>query len=132
MREISQEILDHKETGVHSALVTDEYGSIQGLVTLHDILEAIVGDVRTAGEPVETPIVVREDGSWLIDGSTPVEDIKEILSVEAFPGEEEWQYHTIAGFIMYILNRIPRAGDYIEVGESAMKRLTWTGTGWTR
>ena len=85
-----------KETGIHSALVTDKYGSIQGLVTLHDILEAIVGDVRTAGEPVEMPIVVREEGSWLIDGSIPVEDIKEILTVEAFPGEEERQHHTIA------------------------------------
>ncbi|OPZ42559.1 MAG: hypothetical protein BWY93_01766 [Euryarchaeota archaeon ADurb.BinA087] len=85
-----------KETGIHSALVTDKYGSIQGLVTLHDILEAIVGDVRTAGEPVEIPIVVREEGLWLIDGSTPVEDIKEILTVEAFQGEEERQHHTIA------------------------------------
>jgi len=85
-----------KETGIHSALVTDKYGSIQGLVNLHDILEAIVGDVRTAGEPVEMPIVVREEGSWLIDGSIPVEDIKEILTVEAFQGEEERQHHTIA------------------------------------
>ncbi|OPY44339.1 MAG: hypothetical protein A4E42_01037 [Methanoregulaceae archaeon PtaU1.Bin222] len=106
-----------KESGVHSALVTDEYGSIQGLITLHDILEAIVGDVRSAGEPVETPIVVREDGSWLIDGSTPVEDIKDILSVEAFPGEDEGQYHTIAGLIMYVLNRIPSTGDYVELGD---------------
>lgn len=106
-----------KESGVHSALVTDEYGSIQGLITLHDILEAIVGDVRSAGEPVETPIVVREDGSWLIDGSTPVEDIKDILSVEAFPGEDEGQYHTIAGLIMYALNRIPSTGDYVELGD---------------
>ena len=116
-----------KETGVHSALVTDEYGSIQGLVTLHDILEAIVGDVRTAGEPVETPIVVREDGSWLIDGSTPVEDIKEILSVGTFPGEEEGQYHTIAGLIMYILNRIPRTGDHIELGEKRYEVVDMDG-----
>lgn len=106
-----------KETGLHSALVTDEYGSIQGLVTLHDILEAIVGDVGTFGEPVETPVVLREDGSWLIDGSTPVEDIKEILSVKVFPREEEGQYRTIAGLIMYVLNRIPSTGDYVVVGD---------------
>ena len=105
-----------KESGVHSALVTDEYGSVQGLVTLHDILEAIVGDVRTAGEPVETPVVVREDGSWLIDGSTPVEDLKDILSVEAFPVEEEGEYRTIAGLIMYVLDRIPVTGDHFESG----------------
>jgi putative hemolysin len=106
-----------KETGLHSALVTDEYGSVQGLVTLHDILEAIVGDVRTFGEPVETPVVVREDGSWLIDGSTQVQDIKEVLSVDTFPGEEDGQYRTIAGLIMYVLNRIPITGDHIVLGE---------------
>ena len=105
-----------KETGLHSALVTDEYGSIQGIVTLHDILEAIVGDVWTFGEPEETPVVVREDGSWLIDGSTPVEDLKDIFSVELFPGEEEGEYRTIAGLIMYILNRIPTTGDHFEIG----------------
>ncbi len=116
-----------KESGVHSALVTDEYGSVQGLVTLHDILEAIVGDVRTAGEPVETPVVVREDGSWLIDGSTPVEDIKEILSVDAFPGEEEGQYHTIAGFIMYVLNRIPKTGDHIVLGDKRYEVVDMDG-----
>lgn len=105
-----------RESGVHIALVTDEYGSIQGLITLHDILEAIVGDVRSPGEPVETPVVVREDGSWLIDGSTPVEDIKDILSLQSLPGEDEGHYRTLAGLIMYILNRIPTAGDYFKLG----------------
>ena len=69
---------------MHIALVTDEYGSIQGVITLHDILEAIVGNVHTLGEPVEIPVVVREDGSWLINGDTPIEDIKNILSVDSF------------------------------------------------
>jgi putative hemolysin len=105
-----------KETGLHIGLVTDEYGSIQGLVTLHDILEAIVGDVRTLGEPVERPVVVREDGSWLIDGGTPVDELREILSVNVFPGEEKGNYRTIAGLIMYILQRIPTTGDHIEFG----------------
>jgi putative hemolysin len=62
-----------RETGVHIALITDEYGSIQGVVTLHDILEAIVGEIRSPGEPVEAQIKVREDGSLLIDGDTPIE-----------------------------------------------------------
>ena len=105
-----------KGTGVHIALVTDEYGSIQGVITLHDILEAIVGDVRTLGEPVDTPVVVREDGSWLINGDTPVEDIKKILSVDSFPGEEQGHYRTIAGLILLILERIPKTGDHLEVG----------------
>ena len=68
-----------KETGVHIALITDEYGSIQGIITLHDIMEAIVGDVHSLGEPVEMQIVVREDGSWLVDGDTPVEKLKDSL-----------------------------------------------------
>ena len=105
-----------KASGVHIALVTDEYGSIQGVITLHDILEAIVGDVRTLGEPVDTPVVVREDGSWLINGDTPVEDIKKILSVDTFPGEEQGHYRTIAGLILFILERIPKTGEHLEAG----------------
>lgn len=103
-----------KETGVHVALITDEYGSIQGIITLHDILEAIVGDVHTLGEPVETQVVAREDGSWLIDGDTPIEKLKEVLSVDSFPGEKEGYYRTIAGLILFILQRIPKTGDHIE------------------
>lgn len=103
-----------KELGVHIALITDEYGSIQGIITLHDILEAIVGDVRSLGEPVETPVVVREDGSWLIDGDTAIEKLKDVLSVDSFPEEEEGYYRTIAGLIMYVLQRIPKTGDHIE------------------
>jgi len=105
-----------KETGVHIALVTDEYGSIQGVITLHDILEAIVGDVRTLGEPVETPIVVREDGSWLINGDTPIEDVRNALSVGSLPGEDQGHYRTIAGLILFILERIPNTGDHLGVG----------------
>lgn len=103
-----------KETGVHIALITDEYGSIQGIITLHDILEAIVGDVRSLGEPIEMQVVAREDGSWLIDGDTSVEKLKEVLSVDSFPGEKEGYYRTIAGFIMFILQRIPKTGDHLE------------------
>jgi len=105
-----------KETGVHIALVTDEYGSIQGVITLHDILEAIVGNVRTLGEPVDSPIVAREDGSWLINGDTPVEDIKKILMVDSFPGEDQGHYHTLAGLILFILERIPETGERLEAG----------------
>jgi len=104
-----------KETGVHIALVTDEYGSIQGVITLHDILEAIVGNVRTLGEPADNQIVVREDGSWLINGNTPVDNIKKILSVDSFPGEDKGHYRTLAGLILFILERIPKTGDYFEV-----------------
>ena len=105
-----------KETGVHIALITDEYGSIQGAITVHDILEAIVGDVRSLGEPVEIQVVARENGSWLIDGDTPIEKLKDVLSVDSFPGEGLGYYRTIAGMIIFILQRIPVTGDHIEFG----------------
>jgi putative hemolysin len=105
-----------KETGVHIALITDEYGIIQGVITLHDILEAIVGEVRSFGEPVEAQISVREDGSWLIDGDTPIEKLKDVLSVDSFPGEELGYYRTTAGLIIFILQRIPVTGDHIILG----------------
>jgi len=104
-----------KETGLNIALVTDEYGNFQGLITLHDVLEAIVGDVRTIRERAEMPVVFRKDGSWLIEGSTPLVDIKEILSVDRFPEEEEGLYHSVAGLMMYLLERVPVTGDYIEL-----------------
>ncbi|WP_342677195.1 hemolysin family protein [Methanofollis sp. UBA420] len=115
--EVLKLIESFKETGLNIVLVADEYGSVQGLVTLHDVLEAIVGDVRTLGERAEVPVVVREDGSWLIDGSAAVDNIKDVLSVDVFPGEEEGRYHSLAGLIMYILERIPTTGDYIELGD---------------
>ena len=105
-----------KDSGLHAALVTDEYGSVQGLITLHDILEAIVGDVATFGVPEVEPVTTMEDGSWLIDGSTPVSELRDILSVQAFPGEEEGKYRTIGGMIIYILQRIPIPGDHVEIG----------------
>jgi len=105
-----------KGTGLHSALVTNEYGSIRGIISLHDILEAIVGNVRTLGEPVDTPVVVREDGSWLINGDTPVEDLKDVLFIDSFPEEEQGHYRTIAGLIMFIMGRIPQTGDFFETG----------------
>jgi len=104
-----------RQSGEHIALVTDEYGSIQGVISLHDILEEIIGEVRSPGEPEDTPVVVREDGSWLINGHTPVEDIRNILSVASFPGEGSGHYRTLAGLILFILERIPKTGDHIEV-----------------
>jgi putative hemolysin len=106
-----------KETGVHIALITDEYGSIQGIITLHDILEAIVGEVRSFDEPVESQVKVREDGSWLIDGDAPIEKLKDVLSVDSFPGEGLGYYRTIAGLIIFILQRIPETGDHIVIGK---------------
>jgi putative hemolysin len=101
-----------RESGLPMALVTDEYGSIRGLVTLHDILESIVGGVRHLYRPEPPSIVKREDGSWLIDGDVVLEDLEEIIPVDELP--ERGSYQTLAGFIMYDLQRIPSPGDYTE------------------
>jgi putative hemolysin len=75
-----------------------------------------VGEIRSLGEPVEAQILVREDGSWLIDGDTPIEKLKDFLSVDSFPGEKLGYYRTIAGLIIFILQRIPATGDHIVLG----------------
>ena len=105
-----------KQSGTQMALVIDEYGSIQGLVTLKDILEAIVGDIPSAEELAEPQVVQREDGSWLLDGMLPVEELKEILGIGELPGEEQGLYQTTAGFVMTQLGRIPAAAEHFEWG----------------
>ena len=103
-----------KQSGTHIALAIDEYGGIQGLVTPNDILEAIVGDLPAAGEAAEPLVLQREDGSWLLDGMLPVDEFKALFHLGPLPGEEQAVYHTLAGFVIMQLGRIPRAGEYFE------------------
>ncbi len=99
-------------------LLVDEYGELQGLVTLSDVLSSIVGDLPTSDLPEEQDIVVREDGSWLVDGSTTTERLKSALGIRGeLPGEAENAFHTLGGFIMYVLGRIPVASDHFEWGD---------------
>jgi putative hemolysin len=100
-----------KQSGVHVALVVDEYGGIQGLVTLKDILDAIVGDIPYVGRPTEPHVVKRDDGSWLVDGMLSTDEFKEIFHVKRLPGEDTGYYQTIGGFVMMHLGRIPSTGD---------------------
>ncbi len=108
-------LLDYFRTeGVHIAMVVDELGNIQGLITLHDILEAIVGRLPTEDGPGEAKIIQRADGSWLMDGSVTVEDFRESIGVEIQPAEHADRFHTLAGFVMLLLQRIPKTGDRFE------------------
>ncbi len=97
-----------KGSAVHMALVHDEYGQFEGVVTNADILEAIVGDFRTDEGPVEPDAVRRDDGSWLIAGSMPVDEMAERLSI-ALPPERS--YHTAAGFVLGQFGHLPRVGE---------------------
>jgi len=112
------QLLEHfKASPSHATLVVDEYGTIQGLVTVSNIMEAIVGDIPSFNDSEDREIVEREDGSWLIDGTLPIDEFTEHFDIEALPDEEEAEYHTLAGFIMTYLGRIPVTGDYFDWGE---------------
>ncbi|NJD53397.1 MAG: HlyC/CorC family transporter [Candidatus Methanoperedens sp.] len=101
-----------KKSGIHISLVVDEYGSVQGLVTLKDILEQIVGDIPSV-EELEQPLAVqREDGSWLLDGMLLVDDFKKIFSIKELPGEGIYQ--TLGGFVLMHMGRIPVVGNHFE------------------
>jgi putative hemolysin len=100
-----------KESRSHIALVIDEYGGVQGLVTTYDVLEAIVGDIPLKGEIFEPEVVQRQDGSWLLDGILPIDEFKEIFDIKALPGEYEGHFETLGGFVMKFLGRIPTAAD---------------------
>lgn len=103
-----------KQASTHIALVVDEYGVIQGLVTLNDILEAIIGDIPSIGIPAEPEAVQREDGSWLLDGMMAIDDFRELFLLPELPGEQRGNFHTLGGFVITHLGRIPSTADYFE------------------
>ena len=102
-----------KQSGTHIALIVDEYGVIQGLVTLNDVMEVIIGDVPAEDNP-EANAIQREDGSWLLDGMLSIAELKEIFKFDELPHEESGKYQTLAGFVIMQLGRIPRSTDHFE------------------
>jgi putative hemolysin len=101
-----------KKTGKHLALVTDEFGSIQGLVSLIDVMEAIVGDLPQPGDRRLPDAIQREDGSWLVDGTMELQDFKRRLAVGSLPREESESFETLGGFMVDRFGRIPAPGEY--------------------
>jgi putative hemolysin len=100
-----------RDRASNAAMVVDEYGGIQGLISLHDLMEAITGDLaisqKRSGE-----VVRRDDGSWLLDGALPVHEVRDVLEIDdPLPGEEDGDYETLGGFLMARLERIPDIGD---------------------
>ena len=103
-----------KQTVTHMALVVDEYGVIQGLVTLNDIMSEIVGDVPAEPGQEEPQALQREDGSWLVDGMLGIEEFLELFSLDKLGHEERGNYQTLGGFVITHLGRIPAAADHFE------------------
>ena len=95
----------------HMALVTDDFGSVRGLITINDVLESIVGDIPTELKSTQAEARRRDDGSWLVDGLMEIGDLKALLEVRELPGECRGCYHTLAGFMLFRMGRLPKAAD---------------------
>jgi putative hemolysin len=105
------ELLDHFRTsGTQMVFVVDEYGEIQGLVTLQDMLEAVTGEFVPRNIE-DSWAIQREDGSWLLDGLIPVPELKDTLELRYVPEEDKGVYHTLSGLVMWLLGRMPQTGD---------------------
>lgn len=103
-----------QENHTQIVLVVGEYGELQGLVTLNDVVEAMVGDLPETRAEVDPEVVTRADGSLLVDGLLPIHALKTLLQAEVLPGEQEHEFRTLGGFVMATLERVPRTGDIFE------------------
>jgi putative hemolysin len=104
-----------RETGAPLALIVDEYGDIQGLVTLNDMLEGLVGDLPEPAEDEEPDVVRREDGSYLIDGTYSVDQLWSAVGMQAHQPDDGAEFHTVGGLVMHCLKKIPTAGDHFSL-----------------
>jgi putative hemolysin len=100
-----------KKSGMHVAVVLDEYGSVRGLLTINDIFEAIVGDIPVSQKEEEPPATRRTDGSWLVDGRLSIKEFEDLLGIEELP---EGDYQTLAGFVITQLGRVPTTAARFE------------------
>lgn len=101
-----------KEMRSPMAFIVDEYGGIEGIMTLTDILEALVGELPEAEDLEQPDIVEREDGSFLIDGLVSIDEFRELFNLKELPGEEENYFDTLGGFVMTFLGQVPSPGDH--------------------
>jgi len=106
-----------RRTGAPIALIIDEYGDFQGIVTLEDLLEALIGDLPEPGQQEEASVTQRPDGSWLVDGMLPIDQLKDTIGIARLPDEDEASYQTVAGLVMDQLRRIPKAADWFEIDD---------------
>ena len=107
-----------KKNNAELALIVDEYGDIQGMVTMTDVMSALVGDVTVIGEEHDPDAVQRHDGSWFVDGGISLDRFRDLMNTELrFPEEDNGAYHTLAGFILYQLGYIPRPSEQARWGQ---------------
>jgi putative hemolysin len=102
-----------RESGVQMVFVVDEYGEILGLITLQDVLEALTGEFKSR-DPEDVWAVQREDGSWLLDGLIPIQELKDRLDLRSVPEELKGRYNTLSGMMMWLIGSLPRTSDVAE------------------
>ena len=107
------ELLENfKNSGAPMAFVVDEYGVVQGIVTVHDLMEAITGEFVTE-DPSDAWAVQRDDGSWLLDGHIPIMELKDRLNLKSVPEEEKGRYQTLSGMVMLLTGKLPTEADKV-------------------
>jgi putative hemolysin len=102
-----------RATAPQIVFVVDEYGEVQGMITVRDVLEAITGEFSTQTD-ADSWAVQRDDGSWLFDGLIPIQELKDRLLLKELPEEDRGRYNTLAGMIMLLLGRLPVTADSVE------------------
>jgi putative hemolysin len=103
-----------QKTRQRIALVSDEFGNITGILSLLDLLEAVVGELPSAEDRQRMRVVRREDGSWLVDATLPIEDFVREVGKSGEPFQKDGDFQTLGGFVVHRLARIPKEGDHIE------------------
>jgi putative hemolysin len=110
-KKISNLLKEMQKKRIHMALVIDEYGGVSGLVTMEDLLEEIVGEIRDEYD-IESPVIQLSDGTLLIDASISIRDLKDDHKIDI---PESTEYETLSGFLLTALQRIPKTGDIVEI-----------------
>jgi putative hemolysin len=115
-----------KQSKTHIAFVVDEYGGLEGLVTIQDIFDTLIGEIVTEGEEATDP-VQRDDGSWLFEGDTSIPEIKDCLTIDELPEQDKGRYHTVSGLILLLLGKMPVAGDSVVLADWKLEVVDMDG-----
>jgi putative hemolysin len=117
-----------RRQGAHMAIVVDEYGQVAGLVTIEDLLEELVGEIRDEYDQAEEhPFVQREDGSWLVDGMEAYDKVRDRVGLPSSAGDDRRDFTTLAGLIISRLDRLPRVGDAVTIGDYVLEVVDLDG-----
>jgi putative hemolysin len=115
-----------KQSRTHIAFVVDEYGSLEGLVTIQDIFDTLIGEISTEAEGITGP-VQRDDGSWLFEGDTSIHELMDTLELDEVPEQDRGRYHTVSGLILLLLGKMPVVGDHVVLGDWRLEVMDMDG-----